>query len=279
MVIAFLSGKGGTGKTLFSVNLASLVKDSVYMDCDVEEPNGHLFLHPEILNQVPVNKIIPVFDPDLCVGCRQCVDFCRYNALAFIHNQVHIEGSLCHGCGGCKIICEHQAVRETAHEIGHIDIGKSNKINTMTGWMNVIEEAATPIIEEMFDHVDKTKLVFADCPPGASCSVMACIKNADYVVVVAEATLYGQENLKLILELLTEFNSHYGIILNQSNTQDNPVKRYIMERNIPILGEVNYELELAKRSSMGEIVSISKSRYHSMFKKFLYQILKEANYE
>lgn len=226
-----------------------------------------------------MNKLIPVFDSNLCVGCRQCVDFCRYNALAFIRGKVHIETSLCHGCGGCKIICKHQAVHEIIHEIGHIDIGKSNKINTMTGWMNVIEEAATPIIDEMFNQVDKTKLVFADCPPGASCSVMACIQNADYVVVVAEATLYGQENLKLILELLTEFNSHYGIILNQSNTQDNPVKSYIMERNIPILGEVNYELELAKRSSMGEIVSISQSRYHSMFKKILHQVLKEANYE
>lgn len=166
-----------------------------------------------------------------------------------------------------------------SHEIGHIDLGKNNIINTLTGWMNVSEEAATPIIEEMFQRVDKNQLVFADCPPGASCSVMTCVKNADYVVVVAEATLYGKENLKLIIELLSEFKSHYGVLLNQSNDIDNPVKQYVLEQNIPILGEIKYDLELAQLSSLGQIASIKNHRFHSIFKKILHHVLKEANYE
>jgi len=276
MIIAFLSGKGGTGKTLVSVNLSSLSKNGTYMDCDVEEPNGHLFFRPVVQNQIPVAKKIPVFSQDDCIGCRKCVDFCKFNALAFIKGKVHIETSLCHGCGGCKIICEHHAVSEIDLEIGHIDIGVSQNVKVMSGWMNVGEEAATPIIEHMFEIIDKNELVFADCPPGASCSVMACVRNADYVVVVAEATLYGKANLELIIQLIHEFKKPFGIILNQSSKTDNPVKTYCKEQELTILGEIEYELELAQISSLGHIAVLEQGNYRSKFKKILRNVLKEA---
>lgn len=276
MVIAFLSGKGGTGKTLLSVNLSSLTQNATYMDCDVEEPNGHLFFKPTIDDKISVTKKIPVFNHEKCIGCRKCVDFCRFNALAFIQGKIVIEESLCHGCGGCQVVCEYEAVHEVDKEIGHIDVGHQNNLTFMQGWMNVGEEASTPIIESMFNYVDNHQLVFADCPPGAACAVMACVKDADYVVVVAESTLYGKANLSLVVELLQEFKKPFGVILNQSSFKDNPVKTYCIEEKFPILGEIEYDIDLARISSSGLIAVNESKRYHALFGLILQSILKEA---
>lgn len=275
MNIIFLSGKGGTGKTLVSTNLAAVVNKGTYYDCDVEEPNGHLFFKPTIEERIDVVKQIPVFDLDRCVGCRECVDFCRFNALAMINNRVWIQESLCHGCGGCSLICKHGAVSEKNHENGHIDKGRYRNMTVLTGWMNVMEEAATPIIETMLALTSKDSINFIDCPPGASCSVMACVEQADYAIIVAEPTLYGLENMKMIIELLEQYHKPMGIVLNQVSDSNDPVTAYLNAQSIPILTKIPYDNNIAIWASNGQLAVMNDSNYHSLFSELFARIQKE----
>ena len=139
MKIAVLSGKGGTGKTLVSVNLAAAASKSTYVDCDVEEPNGHLFFKPEKLKEKPVKVSIPSLDENLCSGCRKCVDFCKFNALAFINNKPMLFEEVCHSCGGCILFCPQKALSEKSKKVGKVEFGKAKDVNVITGIMNLGE--------------------------------------------------------------------------------------------------------------------------------------------
>ena len=196
MKIAILSGKGGTGKTLVSVNLASVSDNSCYIDCDVEEPNGHLFFKPKNIKRTKISVKIPRVDDDMCNGCRSCVNFCRFNALAFLSGKIRVFPNICHSCGGCEYICKQGAITETNKEIGGIHYGISDNVHVYSGILNIGESSGVPIIKELleFDYNDYD--TFIDCPPGSACTVMESIKDVDYCVIVVEPTLFGLHNMR-----------------------------------------------------------------------------------
>ncbi|HKM01454.1 MAG TPA: 4Fe-4S binding protein, partial [Sedimentibacter sp.] len=169
MKIAVLSGKGGTGKTFISVNLSFVAENSNYIDCDVEEPNGHLFFKPEIVNKEKVYEKIPQVDIDLCSGCRKCVEFCKFNALAFIKDKVFVFDDICHSCGGCMLLCPEKAISEKDKEIGEILEGVFNSSNIYTGILNTGEETGVSIIKKLLKSSNDKPYTFIDCPPGSSC--------------------------------------------------------------------------------------------------------------
>ena len=177
MKIAILSGKGGSGKTLLAVNLAALVETSIYMDCDVEEPNGHLFFRPNIDQERTVNIQVPVVDAQLCDGCGECVAFCKFNALAYT-GQLLIFEALCHACGGCFRMCPKQALHPKEKTIGVIKKGHQDQTTIISGFLNPGQASGTPIIQAMQSYLTTDKLVFIDCPPGAACVVMDSIREA-----------------------------------------------------------------------------------------------------
>ena len=211
MKIAVLSGKGGTGKTLLSVNLAAVSEQAIYIDCDVEEPNGHLFFKPK---NVKIEKIyvgVPVVDYAICDGCRICVDFCRFNALAYIKEKLIVFNEVCHSCGGCILLCPHDALTERKRIIGEIETGMSDNVKVITGRLNIGEESGIQIIKKTLGYVkNKTDLIFIDCPPGSGCSVMESIKDADYCILVAEPTLFGTHNLNMVFDLVNLFEKPFG---------------------------------------------------------------------
>jgi MinD superfamily P-loop ATPase len=188
MKIAVLSGKGGTGKTLVSVNLAAVAGHSTYIDCDVEEPNGHLFFKPDIAREELISVKIPQVDEKQCIGCRSCVRFCNYNALAYVNKKLIIFDDVCHSCGGCVLVCPKSALSERDKLIGKIKIGVSGDVNVYTGVMNTGEATGIPIINRLLEEgsAEEHRLTFIDCPPGSACIVMESIKDADYCVLVAE---------------------------------------------------------------------------------------------
>ena len=154
MRIAVLSGKGGAGKTLVAVNLAAALGQAVYVDCDVEEPNGHLFLRPVIETITPVTVRQPVFDHSRCNGCRACVDFCRFNALAFVGDGPLLFPEVCHACGGCALLCPQGAVSEQAYEVGVIEQGQSRGITVLTGRMHPGQASGVPIVRALWSLLD-----------------------------------------------------------------------------------------------------------------------------
>ena len=276
MKLAVLSGKGGTGKTLVSVNLAAVAEQAAYFDCDVEEPNGHLFFRPEQISERSVTVKTPEVDADDCVGCRKCVEFCKFNAIAVIADKAVVFPDVCHPCGGCIMVCPKQAVFETSRPIGKIAKGVSGNVQVTSGILNMGEESGVPIVRTMLKDIKAAKedLVVIDCPPGSACVVMESIVDADYCILVAEPTVFGVHNLNMVYELVQLFNKPFGVVLNKCLDGENPAEVFCNEHNITILGKIPYDSELGLLNSNAEIASLVDSRYHQLFTELLAQVRK-----
>ncbi|NLW62896.1 MAG: ATPase [Syntrophomonadaceae bacterium] len=272
MKIAVLSGKGGTGKTLISVNMAAVLQKSVYIDCDVEEPNGHLFFKPVDVRSEKVSVKIPVADDNLCNGCRKCVDFCKYNALVYVNDRLMVFEDICHSCGGCVLLCPERALSERDKVIGEVRGGVSENVTIISGVLNTGEVSGTPIIKELISRISREERpVIIDCPPGSACIVMESIKDADYCILVAEPTLFGVHNLDMVCELVRLFEKPYGVIVNKCMDGENPAEEYCVKNGIRILGKIPYDEELGRLNSNGLIAAwVESKRYRELFKS-LYQ--------
>lgn len=281
MRIAVLSGKGGTGKTLLSVNMAAVAPNtSQYIDCDVEEPNGHLYFKPEELTIEEVTVKIPVVDPILCNGCRKCVDFCRFNALAYIYNKLIIFEDICHSCGGCTILCPENALSEIDKSIGRIEKGISQNVSVSSGILNIGEASGVPIIDKLLNESSKSEdITIVDCPPGSACIVMESIKDADYCLLVAEPTLFGVHNLNMVVDLVKLFKKPFGVVINKSMDGDNPVKEFCKKEGINILANIPFDKALGTLNSNALIAARESEKYKEIFSSILESIVMEVENE
>ncbi|NLJ30125.1 MAG: 4Fe-4S binding protein [Clostridiales bacterium] len=276
MNIAVLSGKGGTGKTLVSVNLACAAERAVYADCDVEEPNGHLFLKPEGRKRTPVTVTVPDLKPNLCTGCKRCVNFCKYNALAYVLDQLMIFPEICHSCGGCMLLCPAHALAQKEREIGAMEEGQSGTVATLTGCLNPGEESGVPIIKALMEKLPEEGTAVVDCPPGSACIVMESIRNADFCLLVAEPTLFGVHNLAMVYDLVRLFHKPLGVVLNKCLPEENPAEAFCLENGIRILGRIPFSEELGNLNSQGRIAVRENARYRELFQNLLKEVTKEA---
>lgn len=279
MNIAVLSGKGGAGKTLVSVNLAYVMDNCGYFDCDVEEPNGHLYFKGDIVSSKNVNVKIPKVEYTFCTGCRNCVEFCKFNALAYIKGKVKVFDSICHSCGGCSLLCPNSAIGETSKVIGVIEKRTYGSTSATSGIMNIGEASGVPIIKEMLIEVTDQANVVVDCPPGSACIVMESIKYSDYCLIVAEPTVFGLHNMKMVIELAELFNKPVGIVVNKYTGESNPVADYCKAMGYTILANIPYDNEIAKLSSDGMIISEVKIEYKEMFLSLVDKIRWEVGHE
>ncbi len=280
MKIAVLSGKGGTGKTLLSVNLAVAGESSVYIDCDVEEPNGHLFLKPKEIASEKVKVKIPIVDMELCDGCRKCVEFCKYNALAYVNEKLIVFNDICHSCGGCLLVCPLKALSEKEKVIGEIQKGNSENVKVLSGILNIGEASGVPIIKKLLEEKsNENNTVIIDCPPGSACIVMESIKDADYCVLVAEPTIFGVHNLNMVYELVKLFNKPHGVVLNKCIEGTNPAEEFCIKNNIKILDKIPFDNELGMLSSNALIAAKESQKYKDSFSKLLNRIVKEVQRE
>lgn len=279
MKFAVLSGKGGTGKTLVSVNLAAVAKDSVYVDCDVEEPNGHLYFKPTEIETETVAIKIPIVDEDLCLGCRKCVDFCKFNALAAIFNKLLVFDDICHSCGGCIMLCPSNALTEKDKVIGEIKTGISEEVKVISGILNTGEASGIPIIKDLMKKTaNEKRMTLIDCPPGSTCIVMESIQDADYCILVAEPTVFGLHNLQLVLQLVKLFNKPYGVVINKCMESENLIQTFCIENKIKVLSKIPFESDLGAINSDGEIAAKSE-KYNGLFSELLQAVVKEVEHE
>jgi len=279
MKIAVLSGKGGTGKTMVAVNLAAVAQEVVYLDCDVEEPNGRLFLELEATEEQTVKVTIPQIKADLCIGCRKCVDFCRFNALALIEEKAVLFPDVCHPCGGCELLCPVGAVSQQEKIVGYVEKGIIANGKIYTGVLKLGEESGVPIIRELVakSKQEEAKLTIIDCPPGSACVVMESIQDADYCLLVAEATTFGQHNLAMVYELSKLFGKPCGVVLNKCFTEENPSEEFCLEHHITILERLTYDEEIGRINGKGGILAKEKAIYAQRFRQLLARIEKEVS--
>ena len=254
MIISVASGKGGTGKTLVATSLALSVKDKQkvqLLDCDVEEPNDHIFLKPFITESEAVCIPVPEIDENKCTYCGKCTEVCAYHAIAIFAQQVLVFPNLCHGCGACMHLCPEKAINENGREIGIVEQGHADGVDFAHGKLNVGEAMPTPVIRKVKELINHEGSVIIDVSPGTSCPVVESIKGSDFCLLVTEPTPFGLNDLALAVETVRELGVPCGVVLNRAGTGNNGVEEYCHEKNLPILLTIPLELEIARNYSNG----------------------------
>ena len=255
MIISIASGKGGTGKTTVATNLAiSLESDVQILDCDVEEPNCHLFIDPAIEEVRTVTTPVPKVDEERCTLCGKCADICQFKAIVVIGETVLPFPELCHSCGGCIEVCPEKAISETGRELGVIERGYKNGLGFVHGRLRVGEAMSPPLIRKVRSFAQPDMLTIIDAPPGTSCPVIAAMKGTDFVLMVTEPTPFGLHDLKLAVGAVKLLEIPCGLVINRSDMGDDQVRTYAEQENLPILMEIPFDRRIAEAYSRGKLI-------------------------
>jgi MinD superfamily P-loop ATPase len=274
MNIAIASGKGGTGKTTVAVNLAAVCAtqgvQTAYVDCDVEEPNGHIFLKPVLEPPTAATLPYPVIDSDRCIQCGKCVEICQYNAIVSLTTGVPtVFPEMCHACGGCMYVCPVEAISEKGRTLGIIETGRAGEIEFIQGTLDIGQVLSPPVIRAVKAQISATDTVFLDCPPGTSCPVITSLSNADFVLLVTEPTPFGLHDLQLAADAVEVLGIPCGVFLNRAGTDSTETESFCVRKGIPILGSLPDDRRIAEAYSRGELIVGALPEYAVVFEKLL----------
>lgn len=249
MKLAVLSGKGGTGKTTVAASLARVIPDSQYVDCDVEEPNGFLFLRPEPGAVFPVQVPVPVVDAALCTMCGDCARICQFHAIACAGKRVLLFPELCHHCGACALVCKPYAITEEDRRVGEIEIDPTHRV--LQGRLDVGDPVGIPIVTELKRRIDPARPAILDCPPGASCAVVRSLEGCDFALLVTESTPFGLHDLAIALQLVRQMAIPAAVVLNKASGADEAVDTLCARAGVPIWMRIPFSRVIAEHYSRG----------------------------
>jgi MinD superfamily P-loop ATPase len=280
--IAFASGKGGTGKTTLATNMAVSIaaeNESVtYADCDVEEPNGHIFLPPDMKEAIDVKALTPEIDKNKCNLCGICADVCEFNAIAILGPEPLVFPSLCHSCGACIELCPEKAITDSPRVIGKIEKGTFRGLEILSGKLNIGEAMAPPVTKALKKLLPAAGTIIIDSPPGTSCPVIEAVNGSDYVVLVTEPTPFGLNDLELAYEMLLKLGLPFGVVINRSDMGDKRVEKFCRDKGIEILTQLPFSKDIAIAYSNGKLIIDLNSGFNNEMQELYQKILKRVGY-
>ena len=266
MRVVIVSGKGGTGKTTVAVSLALSVNGAHLLDADVDEPNCSLFLglKTEVIGKAEIP--IPVIDKEKCTLCGKCNSSCQYNALIKLPEEILLFDKMCHGCGVCSFVCPEDAITEKPREIGKIYEGKDEGLLFHFGELIVGEELTTPVIGRLKEEIrEEDELVIIDSPPGSACPMVEAVTDSDFIILVGEPTPFGLSDMKIVVETLRVMDKQFGVIINKYGLGNDDLEQYCKEEHIPVLMKIPFDLEIARKYSIGKPLIEALPKYRDEF--------------
>jgi len=277
MIISIASGKGGTGKTTISTSLFLSIDNAQLLDCDVEEPNAHIFIKPEFNSPESVHLLIPEVDQNKCTLCGECQKNCAFNAIAVVGKSTMVFEDLCHGCGVCSYVCPVNAITEAEKEIGVVETSRQSDIDFIRGTLNIGENIAPPIINAVKKKINKSKTAIIDAPPGTSCPVITAMDGSDYCVLVTEPTPFGLNDLKLAVQVVKKLEIPFGVVINRFDLGNDETEKFCDDNNIPVIMRIPFMKDIAKAYSSGIPLITAKPELKPLFIEMFETIKKQVN--
>ena len=268
MKLAVASGKGGTGKTMVAANLAFTIArtcDVTLVDCDVEEPNLHLFfLAPVTARDVTVP--VPVIDESTCDHCGRCGEFCQFGAITVLHDRILFFPELCHSCGGCTLVCPKGAVRESPKRVGTLNFSEpAPGLHLISGFLDTGSPHAIPVIKAAKNAAAGGALAIYDTAPGTSCPVVETLEGCDACILVTESTPFGMHDLELAVDVAGRLGVPAGVVINRSDGQDQATLKYCSDRNLQVLLTIPFDRDIAAIQSRGDLLCRIRPEWQKVF--------------
>lgn len=277
MILSIASGKGGTGKTTVATNLALSLENVQLLDCDVEEPDAHIFLKPTIEEEIPAIIPVPRVDKAKCNYCSKCGETCEFHAIVVVKETVLNFDELCHGCGACSYVCPEDAITEVERQIGTIQVGRAGEIGFVQGILNIGEPMGSPLIKKEKTFMRNPGTIILDAPPGTSCPVIETVKGSDFCLLVTEPTPFGLNDLELAVGMAEKLGVPMGVVVNRADVGDRGVWDFCAEKDIPIVMEIPMDQRIAELYSRGIPLVEEMEEYRSAFRELLGKIEALAN--